>query len=441
MADDARRATVGDYVTLVRGTTYKGQLVGEPGPALLGLGSIEPGGGFRTGNYKTYGGDCPDELMLYPGDVYASLKGATKDGKMIGSVARVPRSVPTGRLTQDTVKLVFRTSDHEDATYLYWVLRTPQYRDYCDGHAMGSAVVALSRRDFLSYPVPPPTAERRRLVTLLDAIEEKIELNRRMNGTLEALARALYKSWFVDFDPVRAKAKGCDPGLSKPVADLFSARLVESELGEIPEGWEVKPISELAEIVGGSTPKTERSEYWDGGTHFWVTPKDLSALSTPVLLRTERMITDAGLAQISSGLLPKGTVLLSSRAPIGYLAISEVPVAINQGFIAMKPRSGTSNLFLLRWASAAHAEIVSQANGSTFLEISKSSFRPIRLVAPAAPVMRAFDRLTRSMYLKVAENERESRSLAAIRDLLLPRLVSGIFRTKEPEQQATEVLS
>lgn len=124
MVADARRATVGDYVTLVRGTTYKGQLVGEPGPALLGLGSIEPGGGFRIGNYKTYGGDCPDELMLFPGDIYASLKGATKDGKMIGSVARVPPSVPTGRLTQDTVKLVFRNPDQEEATFLYWVLRT-----------------------------------------------------------------------------------------------------------------------------------------------------------------------------------------------------------------------------------------------------------------------------------------------------------------------------
>ena len=109
MATKENWSTVGDYVTLVRGTTYKGSLVGEPGPALLGLGSIEPGGGFRIGNYKTYGGDCPDELMLFPGDIYASLKGATKDGKMIGSVARVPRSVPTGRLTQDTVKLAFRS--------------------------------------------------------------------------------------------------------------------------------------------------------------------------------------------------------------------------------------------------------------------------------------------------------------------------------------------
>jgi len=186
--------TVGDYVTLVRGTTYKGALVGKPGPALLGLGSIEPGGGFRTGDYKTYGGECPPELMLYPGDIYASLKGATKDGKMIGSVARVPPSVPYGRITQDTVKLVFRDPTAGDASYLHWILRTPQYREYCAGHAMGSAVVALSRRDFLGYPVPPLTIQRKSVVALLDAIDERIELNRRMNETLDTIARTLFKS-------------------------------------------------------------------------------------------------------------------------------------------------------------------------------------------------------------------------------------------------------
>ena len=296
MTANAHRATVGDYVTLVRGTTYKGQLVGEPGPALLGLGSIEPGGGFRIGNYKTYGGDCPDELMLFPGDVYASLKGATKDGKMIGSVARVPPSVPTGRLTQDTVKLVFRAPDPEDANYLYWVLRTPQYRDYCAGHAMGSAVVALSRRDFLSYPVPPPTKERRKVVALLDAIEEKIELNRRMSETLEAMARALFKSWFVDFDPVRAKADGRDPGLPKPLADLFPARLVDSEIGEIPEAWEVGTLDSVLVLQRGfDLPATERT----------VGAYPVLAASGPSGTHNEFMVRGPGVTTGRSGVLGK----------------------------------------------------------------------------------------------------------------------------------------
>jgi len=284
----------------------------------------------------------------------------------------------------------------------------------------------------------PPEPEQRAIAHILGTLDDKIELNRRMSETLEAIARALFKSWFVDFDPVRAKAEGRDPGLRKPLADLFPSRFVDSELGEIPEGWAVRPIGELADVVGGSTPRTERPEYWDGGTHHWVTPKDLSELSMPVLLDTERKITDAGLAQISSGLLPRGTVLLSSRAPIGYLAIAEVPVAVNQGFIAMKPRQGTSNLFLMRWARAAHDEIVSYANGSTFLEISKANFRPIRTVVPSRTVMETFDRLSQPLYRKVVEHERESRSLAALRDALLPKLISGEIRVGHAERLVTQ---
>jgi len=307
--------------------------------------------------------------------------------------------------------------------------------------ATGAAQQNLSGVVIRSLRFPYPTVpEQRAIAHILGTLDDKIELNRRMSETLEQMARALFKAWFVDFEPVRAKMDGrwrrgeSLPGLPAHLYDLFPDRLVNSELGEIPEGWEVKAITELAEIVGGSTPRTDRPEYWEGGKHHWVTPKDLSSLSVPVLLDTERKITDAGLAQISSGLLQKGTVLLSSRAPIGYLAIAEVPVAINQGFIAMKPRAGVSNLFLLRWANAAHEEIMSQANGSTFLEISKSSFRHISVVAPPMTIMNAFDQVSRRLYLKVVEQERESRTLAALRDALLPKLVSGELRVKDAEQ-------
>jgi len=305
---------------------------------------------------------------------------------------------------------------------------------------MGSAVVALSRRDFLAYPVPPQTTQRRTAVVLLDAIEERIELNRRMNETLEAMARALFKSWFVDFEPVRAKAEGRDPSLPKPVADLFPNSFEESELGEIPKGWQVKSVGDLADVVGGTTPSTKEPAYWEGGTHAWATPKDLSGLAIPVLLDTERRIADAGLSQIGSGLLPKGTVLLSSRAPIGYLAVAEVPVAINQGFIAMKPKTGTSNLFLLLWASVAHVEIVSRANGSTFLEISKANFRPIAVVTPSANMMQQFEKLARPLYERIVESARESRNLAALRDTLLPKLISGALRIKDADRLLEETM-
>ncbi len=216
--------------------------------------------------------------------------------------------------------------------------------------------------------------------------------------------------------------------MPKEIADLFPDRFEDSGLGEVPAGWAVRTIGDLAEVVGGSTPSTSKPEFWESGRHCWATPKDLASLNAPVLLDTERRITDAGLAQISSGLLPVGTVLLSSRAPIGYLAIAEVPAAINQGFIAMKPRKGVSNLFLLLWARSAHEEILSRANGSTFLEISKSNYRPIPVAAPDDRIFAAFDSLAQPLYQRVVRNESESRTLAALRDTLLPKLLSGEIR-------------
>jgi len=314
-----------------------------------------------------------------------------------------------------------------DERFAYYFLKQFDFRGYNSGSAQPSL-----NRNFI-HPVPvevPSKGEQRAIAHILGTLDDKIELNRRMSETLEAMARALFKSWFVDFDPVRAKAEGRDPGLPQPLADLFPARLVDSELGEIPEGWEVKLVGDLADVVGGSTPSTKEAAYWEG-PHHWATPKDLSTLAFPVLLDTERRITDAGLERISSGLLPVGTVLLSSRAPIGYLAIAEIQVAINQGFIAMRPNPDVSNLFLLLWAREAHDVILSNANGSTFLEISKRNFRPIPVVAPPSRVMDSFDRIVRPLYDRVVSNERECRALAVLRDALLPKLISGEVRIKD----------
>jgi type I restriction enzyme S subunit len=361
----------------------------------------------------------------FPGDLVLTHRGT------LGQVGLVPSTLYDRYVVSQSQMKLTCDPEKADPLFVYYYFRSPAGQHALLMNASQTGVPAISRPVTSLKAVRlalPGLREQRAISHILGTLDDKIELNRRMGETLEAMARALFKSWFVDFDPVRAKADGRDLGLPKPLADLFPARLVQSELGEIPEGWAVKPIGDLAEVVGGSTPKTERAEYWDGGTHHWVTPKDLSGLPMPVLLDTGRKITDAGLAQISSGLLPIGTVLLSSRAPIGYLAITEVPVAVNQGFIAMKPRDSVSNLFLLRWADAAKNEIINQANGSTFLEISKASFRPIRTVAPPAPLMAAFDRASRPLFGRVVGHERESRILASLRDSLLPKLISGELR-------------
>ncbi len=286
----------------------------------------------------------------------------------------------------------------------------------------------------------PSLPEQRRIAHILGTLDDKIENNRKTAKTLEAMAQAIFQSWFVDFDPVRAKMAGesresiCKRlKLTPEILDLFPDRLVDSELGEIPEGWRVGTFEDYADIVGGSTPSTSNPDFWITGIHSWATPKDLANLKVPVLLSTEHRITETGLQQISSRLLPVGTVLLSSRAPIGYVAITETPVAINQGFIALKPYNLENNIFIMLLIKKQMEEIISRANGSTFLEISKAKFRPIPVIFPLEPVLIFFAALVRPYYSRIVSLEKLTQILTACRESLLPRLISGEIRLMENE--------
>ena len=259
-------------------------------------------------------------------------------------------------------------------------------------------------------------------IAIFGTLDEKIELNRRMNATLEAMARALFQSWFVDFDPVRRNAEGATP---RPEDSLFPDSFEDSAIGEIPQGWTVEPVGNVVDCVGGGTPSTKETKFWEDGIHHWTTPKDFSSLQSPILIDTSRKLTDAGIAKISSGLLPAGTLLLSSRAPVGYLAISATPVAINQGFIAMKCNDHASNYFMLNWCQSNMEEIKSRATGTTFPEISKNSFRPISVVLPPKNVVAEFNKQVAPLYAKITANLRQSRNLATLHDTLFPELLSG----------------
>lgn len=324
--------------------------------------------------------------------------------------------------------VMYRTDKTKlDNRFLLYLLLTEPMRQQISALGSGSTVEHMRVPDSKNLYVPlPPLPVQREIAHILGTLDDKIDLNRKMNATLEAMARALFKSWFVDFDPVRAKAEGRDPaGMDAETAALFPDAFEDSPLGEIPRGWRVAPIGDVVRAVGGSTPSTAVAEYWDGGTINWATPKDMSRLSSPVLLNTERQITKAGLSQISSGLVPRGTVLLSSRAPVGYLAISETPVAINQGFIAMVCDESFPSLYALLWAETNLDVIKNRASGTTFLEISKRNFRPILALVPPLEVLNSFVDVAQPMYRRIVENLKETKTLAEMRDALLPRLMRG----------------
>ncbi len=285
----------------------------------------------------------------------------------------------------------------------------------------------------MDIPLPPPI-EQTAIADILCALDDKIELNRRMNETLEAMTQAVFKSWFVDFDAVRAKAEGRQPaGMDAATAALFPDSFEDSPLGKIPRSWRISTIGDALRAVGGTTPSTSEPKFWDGLIHF-ATPKNMASLKSPILLKTERQITEAGLEQISSGLLPKGTVLLSSRAPIGYLAVAEVPVAINQGIIAMICDKELPNLYVLQWAKENLETIIANANGTTFLEISKRNFRPIQVLVPIPSLLQLYMKVVEPVYRRMVNNVIQAGTLASIRDALLPKLISGEIRIKAAEK-------
>ncbi len=289
------------------------------------------------------------------------------------------------------------------------------------------------------------------------------------------MAQALFKSWFVDFDPVKAKISAKDawinlhgaiPATDSPVyadyaqslcaaamsvisgkttaqleafatqnpkqyqslkatADLFPDAMQESELGDVPEGWEVSEIGKEVTVVGGGTPSTKTPEYWENGTNHWTTPKDLSGLSDKIITDTERKITDAGLAKISSGLLPVDTVLMSSRAPVGYLALAKVPIAINQGHIAMKCEKVLTPEYVIQWCDSVMHEIKQRASGTTFAEISKKNFNVIPVIVPKHEIVTAYSKVVGDVYQGIENNVMENQSLTQLRDTVLPKLLSG----------------
>lgn len=305
----------------------------------------------------------------------------------------------------------------------------------------GQPLINQSILSSIEVEVPPPEVQTE-VGRLLSQIDDRIDLLRQTNATFEAIAQALFKSWFIDFDPVRAKAEGREPeGMDAATAALFPAEFEESALGLIPKGWSVEPIGDLVDAVGGSTPDTKNSTYWEPAVHHWTSPKDLSGATAPVLLDTERKVSPAGLAKISSGLLPAGSLLMSSRAPIGYLTLTQVPVAINQGYIAMPPGGRLPPLYLYFWCQANMDGIKGRANGSTFMEISKKAFRPIPALLPQQPVIDGFVEVAGALFERLVANERQARALVDLRDALLPRLISGKLRLPEAQAQLEEAVA
>src|SRR5690606_19237683 len=196
---------------------------------------------------------------------------------------------------------------------------------------------------------------------------------------------------------------------------------------EAKEDWEEGILDDILSVKGGTTPSTNNPSFWNGNIH-WTTPRDITTLNGIYLFDTERKITELGLSKISSGLLPKGTLLMSSRAPVGVLAFSEVPIAINQGYIAILDNKGYSKEFIYLWLKTYIDVVHSFSNGSTFMEISKSAFKTMQLQIPPKEVLKNFQSIIKPLFEKIKSNQTQIHTLTALRDTLLPKLMNGEIR-------------
>ena len=382
-----------DLVELQRGTTYKSEFIGQEGPVLLGLGAIERNGGFRSDSLRMYGGGSPDRLLVRPGELFLSLKDVTQTADLLGAVARVPVEAGAGRLTQDTVRLDIR-SNLVSTSYLYWALRAPQYRAYCRSHATGTTNLGLSRDDFFAYSIPKPDRMRLVLVELLEALDDKIAANHRLAGTADELAATIFAA---------------------------SAR-------DVPQ---VAMSAVLTPVLGG-TPARSNASLWSG-THLWASAKDITNAPHGVVLDTEEKVTDRAVELTKTNPLPRGSVILTARGTVGAVARLGEPAALNQSCYGFTPDRLTRGLLYFSVLLAAtRAKAI--AHGSVFDTITVKSFN--HLVIPKfdeESAAKLESRLAGLLDL-VEQSMRESVTLAATRDALLPHLMSGKLRVKDAEK-------
>ncbi len=323
--------------------------------------------------------------LLNKGDIIISARGTVGVVAVLGKEMTFNQSCYGIRAKADLA-----TSD-----YVYYLLK-----DTVSGFlqiAHGGVFDTITRDTFKEIEISlPPLPEQKTIASILSSLDDKIDLLHRQNATLEKMAETLFRQWFVE---------------------------------EAKEDWAEGTLDDILTVKGGTTPSTSEPTYWNGSIN-WTSPRDITSLNGIYLFDTERKITEEGLSKISSGLLPKGTLLMSSRAPVGVLAFCEVPVAINQGYIAILDNKGYTKEFIYLWLKANIDVVHSFSNGSTFMEISKSAFKTIELQIPSKRVLIDFQLIVKPLFDKIKSNQIQIRTLTALRDTLLPKLMSGEVTVK-----------
>ena len=301
--------------------------------------------------------------------------------------------------------LCIRAKENVESKYLYYLLSQQAFFDYVMSGAKGCKMPRGDKKQIMQWPVTlPPLEEQRKIAGILGSLDDKIELNRRINANLEAQAQALFRSWFVDFEPFR------------------DGPFVDSELGKIPQGWKVGNYTDIVEIKGGGTPKTGIQEYWDGTIPFF-SPKDVGA--SCFVLDTEKHITAKGLENCNSSLFQTNTVFITARGTVGKVVMTGTEMAMNQTNYALLGKQNISQYYVYHITRQLVTRLLKKANGAVFNAITTRDFTSEQIIIPPFSTIRQFSDVVKPIYENILLNDVQSNHLSALRDILLPKLMAG----------------
>ena len=426
-----------DLVEVKHGFAFPGEFFSDepPGDVLLTPGNFAIGGGFKDDKFKYYRGPVSDDFVLAPGDLLVTMTDLSKASDTLGYPALVPESTHRFLHNQRIGKIEFKPNAGLDLHFLYYLLCTREYRDEVLASATGTTVKHTSPTRIGKFGFGRPSLDKQQAIAYtLRVLDDKIELNKKMNETLEAMARALFKSWFVDFDPVRAKAEGRDPSLPAHIAALFPDSFEDSILNEIPMGWRATTLGAETERHGGRIQtgpfgsQLHASDYSEKGVPV-VMPQDISnrRVSTARIAR----IREFDAKRLSRHRLEAGDIIYSRRGDVErHAQISSMEAGWLCGtgclLVRMGPRWPTSMFISLALDRAETRSWITQhAIGATMPNLNTGILSAVPLVVPPDDLLREFSRLVAPIERLISARNEESLTLAELRDSLLPRLISG----------------
>ncbi|MEK7466239.1 MAG: restriction endonuclease subunit S [Planctomycetota bacterium] len=350
----------------------------------------------------------------------------SREGTYFGIAAEVPEQ--TRLCLGQRMVLIRPKPGVVDFRFLSRWLNSPIMASHIHGYRDGTVAERLNLPTIRALPVLlPPLLEQRAIAHILGTLDDKIELNRRMNETLEAMARALFKSWFVDFDPVRAKAEGRNPGLPQPIADLFPDSFEDSELGDIPRGWRKSTIGREAMTLLGGTPSRDEPSYW-GGDIPWINSGKANEFR---IVEPSEFITRKGLECSATKSLPlRTTVIAITGATLGQVSLTEIETCANQSVVGVIGSDTLPNEYVYFWVKENITPLIAGQTGGAQQHINKNNVNDLPLLCPTANAIASYLAVARPIFDRIKTCCLSTLSLAALRDALLPKLVSGQLHVK-----------